>query len=107
MKKGLLTKLAILILVMGLLVSTASAARLVVYVYDSATNKPLSGALVAVQSGSVGKTCWTASQGTCTFDIPKDRGPIYVAAGKSGYKDKSWSGKFTTYVRLGLSKIKR
>ena len=103
MKKSLLTKLAIIILVMGLLVSTVSAARLVVYVFDSANN-PISGAFVSAGTGSIAKTGYTSSQGTYTFDIPKDRGQVYVAAGKAGYNNNYWSGKFTTYVRLKLTK---
>lgn len=104
MKNGLLTKLAILILVMGLLVSTASAARFVVYVYDGATNKPVSGAQLIVKTGSVKEYGNTNSQGTYTFDIPKDRGTVYVAAGKPRIGMANWQGKFTTYVRLGLRK---
>jgi len=104
MKKSLLTKLAILILLVGLLVSTASAAQFVVYVYDSATNKPVSAATVVVQTGSVYKTGTTGSQGTYTFDIPKDRGTVTVGAAKAGLGSARWSGRFTAYVRLGLKR---
>lgn len=102
MDKNLMTKVAIFILVLGLLVSTASAARLVVYVYDSSSKNPLSGAYVVASTGSVFKSGYTGSQGTYTFDIPKDRGTVYVGASKTGYRTNTWEGRFTTYVRLGL-----
>jgi hypothetical protein len=102
MKKGLLTKLVILMLVMGLLVSTASAARLVVYVYDKTTNKPIGSASVSASAGSVMKWGNTNSQGTYTFDIPKDRGTVRVTTCKGTNRCGNWSGKFTTYVRIGI-----
>lgn len=83
MNNGFLTKLAILISVMGLLVSTVSAVEFDVYVYDSATNQPVSGATVTVKTGSVQTEGKTDIKGTYTFDIPSDLGTIYVVAAKN------------------------
>jgi hypothetical protein len=105
MNNGLITKLAILILVMGLLVSTVSAAQFDVYVYDSATNQPVSGATVTVKTGSVKIEGETDNKGTYTFDIPSDLGMIYVVAVKDQVGFAMWKGEFADYVRLDYVRL--
>jgi hypothetical protein len=99
MKKGLLTKLVIIILVLGLLVSTASAARFVVYVKDT-NNQPMKGVDVYVIACGITPTCITSTSGTCTFmNIPKTCKNIKVYANGK----QRWTGKYTEYVRITLS----
>ena len=105
MNNGFLTKLAILIFVTGLLVSTVSAVEFDVYVYDSATNQPVSGATVTVKTGSVQTEGKTDNKGTYTFDIPSDLGTIYVVAAKNYVGFAMWKGEFSDYVRMDYLRL--
>jgi|WetSurMetagenome_2_1015567.scaffolds.fasta_scaffold79990_1 uncharacterized protein YfaS (alpha-2-macroglobulin family) len=105
MNNGFPSKLAILIIAMGLLVSTVSAFQFDVYVYDGATNQPVSDATVTVKTGSVQTEGKTDSKGTYTFDIPSDLGMIYVVAAKDHVGFAMWKGEFTDYVRLDYVRL--
>jgi hypothetical protein len=109
MNNGFLTKLAIIILVMALQVSTVSAILFDVYAYYSTTNQPVSGATVTVRTGSVQIEGETDSKGIYTFDIPRDLGTIYIVAAKDYVGFAMWKGEFADYViqdyiRMGLGK---